>query len=1426
MLREGRHAIERSAATRWGLGEPRDGDEGAQFGAFIDGVDQFDPAFFDISPREAAAMDPQQRLMLELAWESIEDAGLRADGLGDSRFGVFVGATASDYAHLTFAQGDDELDAFALTGLNRGMIANRISHAFDLHGPSLSVDVGQASGLAAVHLACESLWRGESEIALAGGVHLNLLRESALAAARFGGLSPDGRCFTFDARANGFVRGEGGGAILLKPLDVAQQSGDRIYCVINGSAVNSDGRSEAVAVPTMQAQSEVIRQAVTVSGLSEDDIQYVELHGTGTRRGDPVEASALGAALGAARSPEHRLLVGSAKTNIGHLEGAAGIAGFIKSALCIFERELVPSLNFDHANPDIDLDTLGLDVNTELRAWPHDGRPLTAGVSSFGVGGTNVHVVVQEAPAPVPSAQRQPGKARELPWLFSAKTEPALREQAASLAAELCADSRQAADVDIAYTLAARKTVFDRRAAVLAMDGGALRAGLDALAENRISHEVVEGDAVCGQKIAFVFPGEGAGWPGMAKELYETSEVFAEMMDECEGALEPFTEWRLSDVLKRGDEGELSRDEILQPCLFAVMVSLAAVWRHHGVEPDAVLGHSQGEIAAAYVAGAISLEDAARVITGRINAVVENLKGGGLASVALPVEELEPLIAKYGGRLSIAARNAPSASVVAGEKDLLVELVEDLRKSEVPAVVLGVTYASHSPHVEAAEETILASLADVAPRPSSVPMVSSSTADLIEGEQLDAAYWYRAIRKPVLFAQATERLAELGVDTIIEVAPHPVLSSAIEATLEAAALEQSPVVLETLRRDDGSWHRFARSLAAAWVSGVAVEWDVAFERTEARFLTTPTYPFQRSSYWTGDGYQSQRADLRSPLVEPRWSSHSISRVPIAPVFAAAISDSELAGIDGPRFADVAAFLSHCDELGDAGDVIVDLRKMSHSQSGADPASERVRAMLDAWFSDPRSGRFRLVALTLNSVPINQPVQREAAASWGELRAAQAARPGDLLSIDCGNGGELDSAILGAALEVAGASAVAIRGNEIFVRKLEAVDHANFAGKGETSGDPISVLIAGTADEQVRSVVRGIAALETVRNIVLVHSEPLEAADGDSLLAAFSDLDCIVELVACTGERARGIRKAARRVAKQSSRTAAVYVDSESGGFDLCDLVIDAARDSSLDRVVLVTDAGFELGDSVDSNAVARASVLDAVAAEDRDPEQTVQRIAVELGAAGSARASLERCLGAAFEHALASSCRTTVSVDLVRLRRVAEDADGSSRTEFANTLAALAPAQRESTVRLLVTQHVAAVLGLESDDSIEEGITLKEVGLDSIGAVELRRRLNRATGMRLTSTLAYNYPTVEEISGLILSLFGQSEIETAPGQLTSARSDEQIAIVGLACRYPGGVECPEDLWRILSDEEDCISATAGGTSTSCCRRPETARRSP
>ncbi|MGH2960504.1 MAG: type I polyketide synthase, partial [Solirubrobacterales bacterium] len=1405
MLREGRDAIERSAATRWGPGEVRDGDEGAEFGAFIDGVDQFDPAFFGISPREAAAMDPQQRLMLELAWESIEDAGLRADGLGDSRFGVFVGATASDYAHLTFAQGDDELDAFALTGLNRGMIANRISHAFDLHGPSLSVDVGQASGLAAVHLACESLWRGESEIALAGGVHLNLLRESALAAARFGGLSPDGRCFTFDARANGFVRGEGGGAILLKPLDVAQQNGDRIYCVINGSAVNSDGRSEAVAVPTVQAQTEVIRQAVTLSGISEDDIQYVELHGTGTRRGDPVEASALGAALASARSPERRLLVGSAKTNIGHLEGAAGIAGFIKSALCIFERELVPSLNFERANPEIDLDALGLEVNTELRAWPNDGRPLAAGVSSFGVGGTNVHVVVQEAPAPVAPARGSPAESRGLPWLFSARTAPALREQAASLAVELSADSRQLADDDIAYTLATRKTVFDRRAAVLAVDGGRPLAGLDALTQNRISHDVVEGDAARGRKVAFVFPGDGAGWPGMAKDLYETSEVFAGMMDECEAAFEPLTDWSLSDVLKRGDEGELSRDEILQPCLFAVMVSLAAVWRHHGVEPEAVVGHSQGEVAAAYVAGALSLEDAARVVIGRINAIVENLEGGGLASVALPASELEPWLAKYGERLSIAARNAPSATVVAGETDLLVALVEDLRSSEVPAVVLGITYASHSAHVEAAEKSILANLADVAPRPSSIPMVSSSTADLIEGEQLDAAYWYRAERQPVLFAQATERLAELGVDTIIEVAPHPVLSSAIEATLEAAAQEQSPVVLETLRRDHGSWHRFARSLAEAWVCGVAVDWDVAFEHTQAKFLTTPTYPFQRSSYWTGDGYQSQRADLLSPLVEPRWTSHAISRVPVKTVFAAVISDAELPGIDGPRYAAVAAFLNQCDELAGAGDVIVDLREMSQSQSGAEPGRERVKAMLDAWFSDPRSERFRLVALTLNSVPIDQPVQRDAAASWGELRAAQAARPGDLLSIDCGDEGELTSAMLGAALEVAGESAVAIRGNEVFVRKLETVDQANFAGQGEKSGEPLSVLIAGTADEQVRAVVRGIAALETVKNIVLAHPEPLEATDGDSLLAAFSDLDCTVELVAFKGKGARDMRKAARRVAKQSSRTAAVYVDLESDDFDLCDLVIDAARDSSLERLVLVTDAGFELGDSVDSNAVARASVLDAVAAEARFAEQTVQRIAVDLDAAGADPASFERCLGTAFDHALASICRTTVSVDPVRLRRVAEDADGSSRSEFANELAALAPAHRESTVRLLVAQHVAAVLGFESDDSIDEGITLKELGLDSIGAVELRRRLNRATGMRLTATLAYNYPTVEEISGLILSLVDQSEVETAPGQVTSAQSDEPIAIVGLACRYPGGVASPDDLWRILSDEEDCIS---------------------
>ncbi|MEU4116049.1 beta-ketoacyl synthase N-terminal-like domain-containing protein [Kitasatospora sp. NPDC028055] len=619
-----RSAVSEAPADRWRRDEPL--AEDIRFGGFLDGIDLFDADFFTISPREAAATDPQQRLLLELGWEALEHAGLLPAALAGTPTGVFVGAILDDYAALTDRLGTAGIDRHTLTGTQRGIIANRLSYVLGLRGPSLVVDSGQSSSLVAVHLACESLRRGESAIALAGGVNLNLLADSTLRVLRFGGLSPDGRCHTFDDRANGYVRGEGGGLVVLKPLDDALADGDRIRCVILGSAVNNDGASEGLTVPSAAAQGEAVRAACRQARVSPADLQYVELHGTGTRVGDPIEAAALGEAVGAVRPAGDPLLVGSAKTNVGHLEGAAGIVGLLKTALSLEHRLLPASLNHERPNPDIPTEALNLAVVRETRPWPDPRRRLLAGVSSFGVGGTNCHVVLAapealldaEASVDADGSDGAPDPAPVV-WLLSGRSPAALGGQARRLL--VFAQHRPELDpAAVGHALATTRTAFPDRAAVIGTDRATRHAALAALAEGRTASGLLTGTAT-GGTVALLFPGRGVGWRGIFAEpvldhLTATEPVFAGRLADCADALAPHTDWSLMDLLRAGtaaDPALLAREDVARSTLFALTTALAELWRRAGVRPDAVLGTGDGEPAAAHAAGALTLDEAARL---------------------------------------------------------------------------------------------------------------------------------------------------------------------------------------------------------------------------------------------------------------------------------------------------------------------------------------------------------------------------------------------------------------------------------------------------------------------------------------------------------------------------------------------------------------------------------------------------------------------------------------------------------------------------------------------------------------------------------------------------------------------------------------------------------------------------------------------
>ena len=891
LLGDGVDAVTEVPGGRW----PDDGVTEFRRGGWLSGVDGFDAAFFGISPHEAAAMDPQQRLILELSWEALEDARIVPAELRGTPAGVFVGAIAADYALLHDRLGTGAPAPHALTGVQRSLIANRVSYLLGLRGPSLTLDTGQSSSLVAVHLACEHLRRGTARVALAGGVNLNLLGRTSAVIGDFGALSPDGRCHTFDSRANGYVRGEGGGVVVLKPLSAAVEDGDRVYSVILGGAVNNDGGGAGLTVPHQDAQREVITLACRQAGITPGEVQYVELHGTGTKVGDPIEAAALGSALGGARPAGNPLLVGSVKTNIGHLEGAAGIAGLLKVVLSLSHRKLAPSLNFETPHPGIPLAALNLDVVRDAREWPEPDRRLVAGVSSFGIGGTNCHLVLAEAPAP-DVAERVEPPAPGAPLVLSARSAKALRAQASALSTHLNDDpSIDAADV--ALSLVRTRARFEHRAVVLGDDRAELLSGLDALAEGRSASSVVTGRAATGGDV-LVFPGQGSQWPEMARGLLDTP-VFADRLAECAEALRPFIDYSLLDVL-RGVPGtpDLSRVDVVQPALWAVMVSLAELWLSHGVEPGVVIGHSQGEIAAATVIGALTVDDAARVVALRSQAIRRAAGHGGMISVGASPEVVTELLVTTPG-VTVAAVNGPRSVVLSGASDALAALQVTLTEAGHRTKILPVDYASHSAAVDGLRDELLSLLAPIRPVSTDAVFVSTLTGHPMDTAGLDAEYWFQSLRRPVRFAEATRYALGEGFARFVECSPHPVLLGSIEETAEEAG--RDAVVTGTLRRDDGGPGRILRSLAEAFAGGSPLDWDGHCVVPGARPIDLPTYRFQRERHWLGETQARPVAAPVSPVpsvanVAPGTSRQEL-RALVTSAAAAVLGHRDAADVD-------------------------------------------------------------------------------------------------------------------------------------------------------------------------------------------------------------------------------------------------------------------------------------------------------------------------------------------------------------------------------------------------------------------------------------------------------------------------------------------------------------------------------------------------
>ncbi len=885
LLRNGVDAITEVPAQRWDqrrFYDPHQATPGkmnTRWGGFLPAIDQFDTTFFGIAPREASSMDPQQRLLLEVAWETLENAGIAPEKLSGSQTGVFVGISSNDYSHR-FYKDPQLLNAYMGTGNSLSIAANRLSYFLDLRGPSMAMDTACSSSLLAVHQACQSILRGECEQALAGGVNLILSPELTITLSQARMLSSAGRCRTFDEEADGYVRGEGCGLVLLKPLSQALADGNQVLAVIRGSAVNQDGRSNGLTAPNGPSQEAVIRQALHNAHVTPDQISYVETHGSSTPLGDPIEVASLKAVLMPSRSDGQPCVLGSVKTNVGHLESAAGIAGLIKTVLCLQHGEIVPHLHLHKLNPHIPFADTTFTVATTLQPWPQVERRL-AGVSAFGFGGTNVHVVLEAAPT-LNTSRSSDYERPEHVLALSAQTATALKTQARQYAAFL--EAHPAASLaDICYSANTGRNHFAHRLAVSARTTKQLRAQLTAFANGEQQDSVVSGHVRSREqsKLAFLFPGQGSQYAGMARQLYSTQPAFQQALDRCDRILRAYLQKPLLSVLfpTNPRDGLLDETGYTQPVLFAFEYALAQLWLSWGVQPSVVMGHSVGEYVAACLAGMYSLEDGLKLIASRGRLMQALPQHGDMVVTFTTPEHVTRLLQPYQDKVAIAAFNGPRNTVLSGERQALQELMQQLEAEGIATHSMRVSHAFHSPLIEPMLDDFERVAGEVTFQPLRLPLVSNLTGELLAaGTLVDAHYWREQTRQAVQFARGMQTLATFGTTIYLEIGPDPVLTNMGKRCLpEAQALW-----LTSLRKNQDDWHTLLLDVAALYTNGVALDWS-AFDRPYARSaVTLPTYPFERDYCWfeipedhQADGQEPAAAvqPARAPRSHPLLDAH-------------------------------------------------------------------------------------------------------------------------------------------------------------------------------------------------------------------------------------------------------------------------------------------------------------------------------------------------------------------------------------------------------------------------------------------------------------------------------------------------------------------------------------------------------------------------
>ncbi|MGN9788879.1 type I polyketide synthase [Nonomuraea sp. ZG12] len=1573
-------------------------------GGFVAGAADFDPAFFRISPREALAMDPQQRLLLETAWEALERTGLDPMSLRGSLTGVFAGAASSGYAGQTGYGADlDGSEGHLITGNVTSVISGRISYTLGLEGPAVTVDTACSSALVSLHLAAQALRAGECDLALAGGVMVIADPAEFIGFSQQGALALDGRCKAFSAGADGMGLSEGAGMIVLERLSDARRNGHTVLAVVAGSAINQDGASNGLTAPNGPSQQRVIRAALASAGLGTADVDAVEAHGTGTRLGDPIEAQALLATYGQDRPEGRPLWLGTVKSNIGHAQQASGAAGIIKMVLALRNGLLPATLHADEATPEVDWTAGDVRLLTEPVDWAAGDRPRRAGVSAFGISGTNVHVILEEAPAASDVEEGAPARAgfedgaparaevedgapvragvgEEVPalvgvgdgsahagpapalsgtpaWLVSSQAASGLVEQARRLAEHL-ADRPDLDPVDVGWSLATTRSLFEHRAVITGADRDELVAGLGALAADEPAAGVVTGVAGGTGPVVFVFPGQGSQWAGMGRELAASSPVFAARLAECGRALAPYVDWSLDDVL-HGREGApgLDRVDVVQPALWAVMVSLAEFWQAAGVTPDAVLGHSQGEIAAAVVAGILSLEDAAKVVALRSRALTALSGHGGMMSLAEPAEAVSARIASWDGRISVAAVNGPAATVVSGRPEALAALLAAAERDGVRARMLPVDYASHGPQVDAIRDEVLSLLATITPRPGLIPMVSAMTGEFLTGPELDAGYWYASLRAPVEFARATEVLGRAGYGVFIETSAHPVLTAAITDTLEdlrqrsetdeGSGPVREPVVTGTLRRDDGGPVRALTSLALVHGHGVFVDWTAVLPA--GRRIDLPTYAFQRQRYWPKpataptatsvvpaaesafwaaveggdldglaqtlavDGQrlgeilpalaawrhrergESTAADWRyritwAPVTVPGSAALSGTWLLVVPAgetgtdqtercvqaltgHGAQVLRAEIAPDETDRQA-LAGRISetlHAETDPDSGPVVagvVSLLALDESPMARWPVVATglagtmglVQALGDAGIGAPLWVlTFGAVAAGAGEVPTG-PVQAQ---TWAFGRVAGLEHPdrwGGLIDLprawDARAAGRLAAVLAGC-----GEDQVAIRAGGVLGRRLMRAPRPRPGDRWQPGG---SVLVTGGTGGVGGHVARWLTGRGATRLVLSSRSGP--AAAGAPALAAElaaagtavavvagdvgerSQVTGLVNWIGATGPRLSSVMHAAGAglggpiddmaasdlaEVSQAKAGGAGHLDEATDGLDLDAFVVFssgaaawgsgrlagyAAANAALDALVedrrgrglAGTSIAWGLWGGGGMGDGPAGEVLQRLGVREMDPEPAIAALAGALDA-GEALVAVSDIDWARFAPVFTVQRPSPLLADLPDAQRAlnglmaSDDGAKEAGTALGQRLLGLNRPEQDRILTDLVRAEAAAVLGHASAEAVPAGRAFKDLGFDSLTAVDLRTRLNTATGLKLPATLVFDHPTPAAVVQLLRAELLGARTASAPPTHTAVDPGEPIAIVGIGCRFPGGAGTPESFWELLATGTDAVS---------------------